>query len=142
MIRFDLICDEQHGFEAWFSSNDDFDQQNAQGLVNCPQCGSSKVEKALMTPSVSTSRNKQAATQLAMNNAQQAAMDQLRQAVKTIRENSEDVGERFPEEARKIHYGESEERGIIGQAKPDEVKSLVDEGVSIAPLPDLPEDKN
>mgnify|MGYP001828520137 FL=1 len=142
MIRFDLICDEQHGFEAWFSSNDDFDQQNAQGLVNCPQCGSSKVEKALMTPSVSTSRNKQAATQLAMNNAQQAAMDQLRQAVKTIRENSEDVGERFPEEARKIHYGVSEERGIIGQAKRDEVISLVDEGVSIAPLPDLPEDKN
>jgi len=142
MIRFDLICDEQHGFEAWFSSNDDFDTQNARGLVNCPQCGSSKVEKALMTPSVSTSRNKKAATQLAMNNAQQAAMDQLRQAVKTIRENSEDVGERFPEEARRIHYGESEERGIIGQAKPDEVKSLVDEGVSIAPLPDLPEDKN
>lgn len=142
MIRFDLICDKQHGFEAWFSSNDDFDKQNGQGLVSCPQCGSSKVEKALMAPSVSTSRKKDATTRLAMNNAQQAAMDQLRKAVKTIRDNSEDVGERFPEEARKIHYGESEERGIIGQAKPDEVKSLVEEGVGIAPLPDLPDDKN
>ncbi len=142
MIRFDLHCDKEHGFEAWFSSNADFDKQSAAGLISCPQCGSSKVEKALMAPSVSTARKKEATTKLAMNNAQQAAMDQLRQAVKTIRENSEDVGERFPEEARKIHYGESEERGIIGQAKPDEVKELVEEGVGIAPLPDLPEDKN
>lgn len=142
MIRFDLHCDKDHAFEAWFSSNADFDKQNAQGLISCPQCGSTKVEKALMAPSVSTARKKEATTQLAMNNAQKAAMDQLREAVKTIRENSEDVGERFPEEARKIHYGESEERGIIGQAKPDEVKSLVEEGVGIAPLPDLPEDKN
>ena len=80
--------------------------------------------------------------QLAMNTNQKAAMDQLRKAVKAIRDNSEDVGARFPEEARKIHYGESEERGIIGQASPDEVKSLVDEGVNVAPLPDLPEEKN
>ena len=142
MIRFDLHCDKDHAFEAWFSSNADFDKQKAQGFISCPKCGSTNVEKALMAPSVSTARKKEASTQLAMNNAQKAAMDQLRQAVKTIRENSEDVGERFPEEARKIHYGESEERGIIGQAKPDEVKSLVEEGVGIAPLPDLPEDKN
>ncbi|MEM9104624.1 MAG: DUF1178 family protein, partial [Pseudomonadota bacterium] len=117
-------------------------KQRSEGLIVCPHCGSTKVEKALMAPSVSTARKKDATTKLAMNNAQQAAMDQLREAVKTIRENSEDVGERFPEEARKIHYGESEERGIIGQAKPDEVKALVEEGVGIAPLPDLPEDKN
>ena len=142
MIRFELICDGQHTFEAWFSGNDDFDKQNAQALVSCPQCGSVKVQKALMTPSVSTARKKEARTQLAMNNAQRTAMDQLRKAVRTIRENSEDVGDRFPEEARKIHYGESEERGIIGQAKPDEVRALMEEGVDVAPLPDLPEDKN
>ncbi|MCP4320236.1 MAG: DUF1178 family protein [Hyphomicrobiales bacterium] len=142
MIRFNLICDEQHTFEAWFSSNGDFEKQSAQKLVSCPQCGSTGVEKALMAPTVSTSRKQEASTRLAMNTAQQAAMDQLRSAVKIIRENSEDVGARFPEEARKIHYGESEERGIIGQAKPDEVKALVDEGVGIAALPDLPEDKN
>ena len=142
MIKFDLICDEQHRFEAWFGSNADFDAQRDAGLVSCPHCGSGAVEKALMAPSVSTARNKDAAMQLAMNTNQKAAMDQLRKAVKAIRDNSEDVGARFPEEARKIHYGESEERGIIGQASPDEVKSLVDEGVNVAPLPDLPEEKN
>ncbi|WP_136658435.1 DUF1178 family protein [Nitratireductor sp. XY-223] len=142
MIKFDLICDEQHTFEAWFASNADFDSQRDAGLVSCPHCGSAEVDKALMAPSVSTARKKEASMQLAMNTGQKAAMDQLRKAVKAIRENSEDVGERFPEEARKIHYGESEERGIIGQASPDEVKSLVDEGVNVAPLPDLPEEKN
>jgi hypothetical protein len=142
MIRFNLVCDAQHDFEAWFSSSSDFDQQSERGLVSCPLCGSAHVEKALMTPSVSTARKKDTSMRLAMNKAQTAALDQLRGAVKTIRENSEDVGERFPEEARKIHYGESEERGIIGQAKPDEVKALVEEGVGIAPLPDLPEEKN
>lgn len=142
MIKFDLICDEQHRFEAWFSSNSDFEKQRDGKLVECPHCGSVNVDKALMAPSVSTARSKEASVQLAMNTTQKAAMEQLRQAVKTIRDNSEDVGERFPEEARKIHYGESEERGIIGQAKPDEVKSLLEEGVGVAPLPDLPEDKN
>ena len=142
MIKFDLICDEQHRFEAWFSSNSDFEKQRDGKLVECPHCGSVNVDKALMAPSVSTARSKEASVQLAMNTTQKTAMEQLRQAVKTIRDNSEDVGERFPEEARKIHYGESEERGIIGQAKPDEVKSLLEEGVGVAPLPDLPEDKN
>lgn len=142
MIRFNLICQDRHEFEAWFSGSSDFDDQVKRGLVSCPHCGSAQVEKALMTPTVSTARKKEASTRLAMNKAQTEALDQLRKAVKTIRETSEDVGERFPEEARKIHYGESEERGIIGQAKPDEVKALVEEGVGIAPLPDLPEEKN
>lgn len=142
MIRFNLICQAHHEFEAWFSGSSDFDDQVKRHLVSCPHCGSVQVEKALMTPTVSTARKKEASTRLAMNKAQTQALDQLRKAVKTIRETSEDVGERFPEEARKIHYGESEERGIIGQAKPDEVKALVEEGVGIAPLPDLPEEKN
>ena len=142
MIRFSLVCDQKHDFEAWFSSSSDFDSQVDRGFVTCPVCGSEKVEKALMAPSVSTARKKEASTQLAMNKAQSEALDELRKAVKKIKETSEDVGERFPEEARKIHYGESEERGIIGQAKPDEVKALVEEGVGIAPLPDLPEEKN
>ncbi|WP_419906650.1 DUF1178 family protein [Hoeflea sp.] len=142
MIKFNLICDKEHGFEAWFASNADFDAQQNSALIACPHCGSTAVDKALMAPSVSTARSKEAPMQLAMNRNQKSAMDQLRKAVKAIRDNSEDVGERFPEEARKIHYGESEERGIIGQASPDDVKSLVDEGVNVAPLPDLPEDKN
>tara|TARA_R110000751_G_scaffold272764_3_gene373155 strand:+ start:4223 stop:4651 length:429 start_codon:yes stop_codon:yes gene_type:complete len=142
MIKFNLICDANHTFEVWFSGSSDFEAQKEQGLVSCPVCESVVVEKALMTPSVSTSRKKDASMQLAMNNAQKSAMSELRKAVKSIRENSEDVGERFPEEARKIHYGESKERGIIGQAKPDEVKALIEEGVGIAPLPDLPDEKN
>jgi hypothetical protein len=142
MIRFNLVCDGHHQFEGWFSSNDDFDAQVEAGLVSCPVCDSVRVEKALMAPSVSTARKKEAATRLAMNTVQSAAMQQLRDAVKKIRENSEDVGKRFPEEARKIHYGEAEERGIIGQASLDEAKSLIEEGIGVAPLPDLPEDKN
>ena len=142
MIRFNLVCDAHHEFEAWFSSSDDFNEQSARGLVSCPYCGSVKVEKALMAPAVSTARDKEASTQLAMNNAQAAALQQIKQAVKTIRETSEDVGERFPEEARKIHYGETEERGIIGRANPNEVQALLEEGVSVAPLPEFPEDKN
>ena len=141
MIRFNLVCDAQHEFEAWFSSSDDFDKQSARGLVSCPICGSEKVEKALMAPAVSTARDKEASTQLAMNNAQAAALQQIKQAVKTIRETSEDVGERFPEEARKIHYGETEERGIIGRANPNEVQALLEEGVSVAPLPEFPKTK-
>jgi len=142
MIRFNLVCDARHEFEAWFSSSADFDEQSARGLVICPHCGSKQVEKTLMAPAVSTARRKEASTQLAMNNAQAAALQQIRQAVKTIRDTSEDVGERFPEEARKIHYGETEERGIIGRANTDEVHALLEEGVAVAPLPDLPEEKN
>ncbi len=142
MIKFNLVCDSDHRFEGWFSSNDDFDSQSEAGFVSCPVCNSAKVEKALMAPSVSTAKKKDAAMQLAMNTAQSAAMKQLRDAVKKIRDNSEDVGTRFPEEARKIHYGEAEERGIIGQATLDDAKALVEEGIGVAPLPDLPEDKN
>jgi len=142
MIKFNLTCENGHGFEGWFSGNKDFDSQIESHLVACPVCNSTMVHKALMAPSVSTARKKEAATQLAFNKAQSAAMRQLREAVKTIRENSEDVGTRFPEEARKIHYGESEERGIIGQADNEEVRSLLEEGIAIAPLPELPEDKH
>ena len=116
--------------------------RSSAALVSCPHCGSQNVTKALMSPSVSTARGKEATTKLAFNRQQKAALEQLRQAVKVIRETSEDVGTRFPEEARRIHYGEAEERGIIGQAKPKEVKALVEEGIGIAPLPDLPEEKN
>ena len=142
MIKFNLKCDQSHDFEGWFSDNEDFDRQVEREFVACPVCNSTGIHKALMAPSVSTSRKKDAATQLAFNKAQSAAMLQLREAVRTIRENSEDVGTQFPEEARKIHYGEAEERGIIGKADDEEVRSLLEEGIAIAPLPLLPEDKH
>jgi hypothetical protein len=96
----------------------------------------------LMAPSVSTARTKEALTTLAMDAARKQAIDKLREAVATIKANAEDVGGKFPEEARKIHYGEADARGIIGQATMDEARALVEEGIDIAPLPMLPDDVN
>lgn len=142
MIRYSLICDKGHDFEGWFSESGDFDRQKANGYLSCPACGSLEVSKVLMAPSVSTARQKEAVHALAVTEAQKTAMAKLKEAITAIRANSEDVGERFPEEARKIHYGEAEARGIIGEASLAEVKALVDEGIEIAPLPVLPDDVN
>lgn len=142
MIRYSLVCEQAHGFEGWFSSSADFDQQRETGYLTCPVCGSPDITKELMAPSVATGRKKDASHALAVNQAQQQAMQQLKEAVATIKANSEDVGTRFPEEARKIHYGEADARGIIGQASVNEVKSLLDEGIAISPLPALPDDAN
>jgi len=142
LIRYSLICDKGHDFEGWFSESGDFDRQKASGFLSCPACGSLEVSKVLMAPSVSTARQKEAVHALAVTEVQKAAMATLKEAVASIRANSEDVGDRFPEEARKIHYGEAEARGIIGEASIAEVKALVDEGIEIAPLPVLPDDVN
>ena len=142
MIKFDLACDNHHHFEAWFSSNSDFDSQVKKGYVTCPHCGSDDVQKALMVPAVSTGRDKDRKQQMMMNAAQAEAVKQMREMVKQVKANTENVGERFPEEARKIHYGETEAKGIRGQASIDEVHDLIDEGVDIIPLPDLPDDQN
>ncbi|MCJ7994240.1 DUF1178 family protein [Rhizobium cremeum] len=142
MIRYSLICENAHDFEGWFSESADFDRQKASGFLTCPVCGSLDVSKVLMAPSVSTARQKDKISALAVHEAQKEAVAKLKEVIASIRANSEDVGERFPEEARKIHYGEAEARGIIGQASLTEVKSLMDEGIEIAPLPMLPEDAN
>lgn len=142
MIRYSLGCDNGHEFEGWFSESADFDRQVASGFLTCPTCGSANVSKMLMAPSVSTARTKEALTTLAMDAARKQAIDKLREAVATIKANAEDVGGKFPEEARKIHYGEADARGIIGQATMDEARALVEEGIDIAPLPMLPDDVN
>lgn len=142
MIKFNLICDKQHDFEAWFSSSSDFDDQKFAGFVNCPLCGSSEVEKALMIPAVATSRAKEKKQQIMKNAAQQEAMKTIQKMVTEVKENSENVGDKFPEEARKMHYGESDNRGIYGKASQDEVRDLVDEGITVTPLPDLPDKQN
>lgn len=142
MIRYTLVCDNAHSFEGWFSSSSDFDQQVESGFLTCPVCNSASVSKALMAPSVSTARKQEQRQQVAMDIARQEAIAKLREAVQTIRSSAEDVGERFPKEARKIHYGETEQRGIIGQASLNEVRELIDEGIEVAPLPVLPEDAN
>ncbi|OAP43517.1 hypothetical protein AU381_09005 [Sinorhizobium glycinis] len=142
MIRYNLSCDNGHGFEGWFSSSDDFDRQAKNNLVTCPTCGSASVCKQLMAPTVSTARKKEARQALVMDQTQKETIAKLREMVNTIRANAEDVGERFPEEARKIHYGEADQRGLIGKATAEEATALLEEGIEIAPLPVLPDDTN
>ncbi|WP_104664399.1 DUF1178 family protein [Ensifer adhaerens] len=142
MIRYTLSCDNGHDFEGWFSSSDDFDRQVERKLVSCPACNSTTVAKQLMAPSVATARKKEATRAVIMDQAQRETIAKIRELVKTVRENAEDVGERFPEEARKIHYGEAEERGLIGKATAEEAVALLEEGIAVAPLPILPDEVN
>jgi hypothetical protein len=142
LIRYSLICDHGHAFEGWFSESADFDRQKESGFLSCPVCASVAISKTLMAPSVATARKKEEGQKLVFDQVQREAFLKLKEAVAEVKANSEDVGERFPEEARKIHYGESEARGIIGNATPDEVHALIDEGIEVAPLPVLPDDVN
>jgi hypothetical protein len=141
VIRFSLQCDKAHEFEGWFRSNDDFDRQQQRKLVACPHCGSHKVEKALMAPAVSTSR-KQEKLALAKSAEQQRVMAEIKALSEKIRENADYVGDKFAEEARKIHFGETGARGIYGEATLDEARSLAEDGVSFLPIPVLPKDHN
>jgi hypothetical protein len=141
VISFSLTCEHAHDFEGWFRSNEDFDGQRKRGLVECPVCGSHKVEKALMAPAISTGR-KQEKIALAMNEQQRAAMAQIKALSEKIRANADYVGDKFAEEARKIHFGETDARGIYGEATPDEAKSLAEDGVAFMPIPVLPDDQN
>jgi hypothetical protein len=141
VIRFSLSCDHDHEFEGWFRNNDDFETQQKRGFVECPACGSHKVEKALMAPAVSTGRKKEKVA-LAMNAQQQAAMAQLKELSKKMRENAHYVGDKFAEEARKIHFGEADARGIYGEATPEEARGLAEDGVEFLPIPVFPEDRN
>ena len=142
MIRYSLTCDNAHEFEGWFSESADFDRQVATGFLTCPVCHSAAVSKLLMAPSVSTARRKDERQTLAMDAMRREALQKLKEAVAAVKANSEDVGTQFPEEARKIHYGEADARGIIGQATFDEAQALLEEGIEIAAIPVLPEDVN
>ncbi|MER2533918.1 MAG: DUF1178 family protein [Rhizobiaceae bacterium] len=141
MIRFSLVCDRQHDFEAWFRNGSDYDGQKERGLVECPHCGSVKVEKALMAPAVSTSR-KQEKIALAMGEQQKQAMAQLKALSQKMRDNAEYVGDKFADEARKIHFGEADQRGIYGEATAEEAAALVEDGVEFMPIPVFPDDQN
>ena len=142
MINYSLQCEQTHGFEGWFASSADFERQKAMGLVTCPYCDSKDVSKTLMAPNVTTGRQKDRTQAVVMDNMRREMIAKVKDAVKEIRANAEDVGQRFPEEARKIHYGESEARGIIGQATPDEAQALTEEGIEVAALPVFPEDQH
>jgi len=142
LIRYSLSCDNAHEFEGWFSESADFDRQIESGFLTCPVCNSAAISKLLMAPSVSTARKKNEMQTLAMDAARKEAIVKIKEAVEAIKANAEDVGAKFPEEARKIHYGEADARGIIGKATPDEARALVEEGIEIAAIPVLPDDTN
>jgi hypothetical protein len=173
MIRYALCCADGHEFESWFANSAAFDKQQKRGLVSCPVCGSTKVEKAIMAPRLARSDVEEAAPPLpaaqppspavppaaasavppmpvppgksavAMTSPQER---ELRKKLKELRDHvtksAHYVGPRFPEEARKMHYGEIEHRSIYGEASPDEAKALHEEGIEFHPLPVLPDDHN
>jgi hypothetical protein len=158
MIRYALVCDRKHEFEIWFKNSADYDRQHQRGLVNCPACGSPKVEKALMAPALGrlsksitapppaepgSTAAPDAKAPVAMMSPQE---HELRSKLKELREhltkNADYVGGKFPEEARKMHYGEIEHRSIYGEASPKDAKELHEEGVEFHPLPVLPEERN
>jgi hypothetical protein len=165
MIRYALVCGKGHGFESWFQNSAAFDKQAKHKLVECPVCGDSKVEKALMAPTLAGTKKRArsaapAPTPAPVADAPAAAGEpakapvammspqeqEFRQKLKELREhvtkNADYVGQQFPEEARKMHYGETDHRSIYGEASPQEAKELHDEGIEFHPLPVLPDERN
>lgn len=129
MIRYDLKCDNGDEFEAWFGSIADYDKQAEAGLVECPHCGSKHVTKAPMAPAVQTSRKKAERSERAV------AMAMAAKVREHIKDNFDYVGDKFADEARKMHAGESEERAIWGEATPEQARDLAEEGIPASPLP-------
>ncbi|MEM0923106.1 MAG: DUF1178 family protein [Pseudomonadota bacterium] len=130
MILYRLICAEGHEFESWFASSSSFEEQQAAGLISCACCGSTEIERSLMAPAVRPGGKSAALTEPA---DQKAAM--LAKLRRKIEAESDYVGPEFAEEARRINLGEAEARGIWGEASGEEAKSLIEDGIPIAPLP-------
>ena len=134
----DLQCSHRHSFEGWFGSEDDFQGQLARGLVECPLCGDTGISKMLSAPRLNLGASQPPSVpqnQQVVNMPDASLQAAWMKMVRHVMTNTEDVGERFPEEARKIHYGESENRGIRGQASREETESLLEEGIGVLPLP-------
>ncbi|MBX6426780.1 MAG: DUF1178 family protein [Variibacter sp.] len=155
MIRYALVCPNGHEFESWFQNSDAYDKQVKRGLVACPYCGSTKVEKALMAPRLARTDKEPAHPQAVEEAAEAAAAHvalltererEFRAKLRELREhltrNADYVGRRFPEEARRMHYGEIEHRSIYGEATPEDAKALREEGIEFHPLPILPDERN
>ncbi|HEY0438231.1 MAG TPA: DUF1178 family protein [Phenylobacterium sp.] len=143
MIRYALACDGDHEFEGWFAASGDFDDQLARGLLSCPVCASAGVRKQIMAPAVAGTKRRHAAEapsgQAQSHTMMMEAMGRLRRHVE---DTFDDVGDAFAREARAIHEGRSEDRGIYGQATAEEVRDLVEDGVPIAHLPPEPPKKS
>jgi hypothetical protein len=154
MIRYTLRCEHDHAFESWFQDSSAYDTQVKRKLVSCPVCGSHGIEKAIMAPRIVSKKGREssapapvaAETATTSTPLLMAQERELRAKLKELRDhivkNADNVGESFPNEARKMHYGEIEHRPIYGEASPDEARSLIEEGVEVSPLPVLPDDRN
>jgi hypothetical protein len=156
MIRYNLPCEKGHAFESWFQSSAAYESQEKRKLVSCPSCGSVKVERAIMAPQIVTRKGREQAAPAPTAPAETAGSEstpllmaqelELRTKLKELRDhivkNADNVGERFPNEARKMHYGDIEHRPIYGEASAEEARALIDEGVEVSPLPVLPDDRN
>lgn len=146
MIRYRLACPDRHEFDAWFKSSAAYDTQAGAGQVSCPECGSHHIEKALMAPSVKTARSQEERAKQPKRPMAALMPPELQEMMKKIRdhvrETADYVGDKFADEARKIHYEETEARGIYGEATMEEAHALHEEGIPFQPLPVLPEDKN
>ena len=166
MIKYALICDQGHTFESWFSNADGYDTQLKRGFVECPTCQSKQVSKAMMAPSISTSKRREAIRAQAasieasqpqaapesppapaqpmalLDEGQQALRAMVRELHHKLTENSTDVGDRFTSEARDMQSGDAPTRPIHGRATLEEAKALIEEGVPVMPLPTLPDEWN
>jgi hypothetical protein len=161
VIRYALICDKRHEFESWFSDSSTYDTQARRGLVSCPVCGSVKVEKAIMAPALAR-KDKTVRQPDTVVTTEEAKVEspaeknpvaivseqerEIRTKLKELREhltkNADYVGPKFPEEARRMHYGEIEHRSIYGEASPEEANELHEEGIEFHPLPRIPDERN
>jgi hypothetical protein len=166
MIRYALVCAKSHTFESWFANSAAYDKQVKRSLIECPVCGDTKIEKAIMAPRLAGADKRERAAAAAIDAPATAAAPpegpapaekapvamispqehEFRKKLREIREhltkNSDYVGQKFPDEARKMHYGDIEHRSIYGEASPQEAKDLHDEGIEFHPLPVLPEERN
>jgi hypothetical protein len=151
MIRYALRCERGHAFESWFQSSAAYESQHKRKLVTCPQCESNRVEKAIMAPRLGSKAEPGAVANTPVPDKNPVAMlspqeREIRQKLRELRDqltqNADNVGTKFPDEARKMHYGEIKHRSIYGEASPQDAKALAEEGIEFHPLPILPDDQN
>jgi hypothetical protein len=158
MIKYALTCDKGHGFDSWFEGSDAFEKLRKRGFVECPTCGSTRIEKQIMAPRVVNSEERRALAkpkaaaepqvtaapqEMAMLSEEARQMRRvLRELHEKVKANTVDVGERFADEARRIHHGEVEEKAIRGRTSPEEAMALHEEGIGVLPLPPLPDERN
>ncbi len=142
MIQYSLKCENDHSFDSWFASADAYDKLADNGMVSCAVCGSTKVSKAIMAPRVRTTKGKETPVAPTLPTEKSAAEQAMAKMRAQVEQNSEYVGTNFATEARSMHLGDAPERAIFGEAKPEEAKSLIEDGIPVTPLPFMPTRKS